>query len=134
MMIVPVTAVFAAVLGLLLVVLSLFVSRHRLRLKQNLGVSEDIDFQATVRAQANLVEYAPIGLIMLAIAELNGVSGTLIYWTGLGFVVGRLLHAFGMINGRGGPHMARMAGILLTWLAIVVLALLLIWNVYQVYG
>jgi len=133
-MIVPVTAVFAAVLGLLLVVLSLFVSRHRLRLKQNLGVSEDIDFQATVRAQANLVEYAPIGLIMLAIAELNGVSGTLIYWTGLGFVVGRLLHAFGMINGRGGPHMARMAGILLTWLAIVVLALLLIWNVYQVYG
>jgi len=134
MMIVPVTAVFAAALGLLLVVLSLLVSRYRLRLKQNLGVSEDIDFQATVRAQANLVEYAPIGLIMLAIAELNGVSGTLIYWTGLGFVVGRLLHAFGMINGGGGPHMARMAGILLTWLAILVLALLLIWNVYQVYG
>jgi uncharacterized membrane protein YecN with MAPEG domain len=134
MMIVPVTAVFAAALGLLLVVLSFLVSRHRLRLKQNLGVSEDIDFQATVRAQANLVEYAPIGLIMLAIAELNGVSGTLIYWTGLGFVVGRLLHAFGMINGRGSPHMARMAGIVLTWLGIVVLALLLIWNVFQVYG
>lgn len=133
-MIVPVTAVFAAVLGLLLIVLSLLVSRHRLRLKQNMGVSEDIDFQATVRAHGNLVEYAPIGLIMLAIAELNGVSGTLIYWTGLGFVAGRLLHAFGMINGHGGPHMARMAGILLTWLAIVVLALLLMWNVYQVYG
>lgn len=134
MMIVPVSAVFAAVLGLLLIVLSLLVSRHRLRLKQGLGVSEDIDFQAIVRAHANLVEYAPIGLIMLAIAELNGVSGTLIYWTGLGFVVGRLLHAFGMVNGRGGPHMARMAGILLTWLAILVLSILLFWNVFQVYG
>jgi uncharacterized membrane protein YecN with MAPEG domain len=133
-MIVPVTAVFAAVLGLLLIVLSLLVSRHRLKLNQGLGVSEDIDFQATVRAHANLVEYAPLGLIMLAVAELNGVPGTLIYWTGLGFVVGRLLHAFGMINGRGGPHMARMAGILLTWLTILVLAVLLLWNVYMVYG
>jgi hypothetical protein len=133
-MIVPVSAVFAAVLGLLLIFLSLLVSRHRLKLKQGMGVSEDIDFQATVRAHANLVEYAPMGLIMLAVAELNGVPGALIYWTGMGFVVGRLLHAFGMINGRGGPHIARMAGILLTWLAIVVLSLLLMWNVYVVYG
>jgi hypothetical protein len=133
-MIVPVSAVFAAILGLLLIFLSLLVSRHRLKLKQGLGVSEDIDFQATVRAHANLVEYAPMGLIMLAVAELNGVPGALIYWTGMGFVVGRLLHAFGMINGRGGPHIARMAGILLTWLAIVVLSLLLMWNVYLVYG
>lgn len=133
-MIVPVSAVFAAVLGLLLIVLSLMVVRHRLRLKQGLGVSEDIDFQAAVRAHANLIEYAPAGLIMMTIAELNGVSATLIYWTGMAFVVGRLLHAFGMINGQGGPHMARMAGILLTWLAIVVLALLLFWNVFQVYG
>ncbi|WP_150911571.1 MAPEG family protein [Marinobacter halotolerans] len=133
-MIVPVSAVFAAVLGLLLLFLSFLVSRYRLKFKQGLGVSEDIDFQATVRAHANLVEYAPIGLIMLAIAELNGVSSTLIYWIGMGFVVGRLLHAFGMINGRGGPHMARMAGILLTWLAILALSLLLFWNVFQVYG
>lgn len=134
MMIAPVSAVFAAVLGLLLVILSVLVSRFRLRLKHGLGVTEDIDFQATVRAHANLVEYAPIGLIMLAIAELNGVSATLIYWTGMAFVVGRLLHAFGMIKGRGATHMARMVGILLTWLALVVLALLLLWNVYQVYG
>ena len=134
MMIAPVSAIFAAVLGLLLIILSVLVSRFRLRFKQNLGVNEDRDFQATVRAHANLVEYAPIGLIMLAIAELNGVPGTLIYWTGMGFVVGRLLHAFGMIKGRGGPHMARMAGILLTWVAILVLSLLLFWNVFQVYG
>jgi len=133
-MIAPVTAIYAAALGLLLIILSILVSRFRLKFNQGLGVSEDLDFQATVRAHANLVEYAPIGLIMLAIAELNGVSVTLIYWIGLGFVVGRLLHAFGMVNGRGGPHKARMAGILLTWLAIVLLAFLLVWNVYQVYG
>lgn len=134
MMIVPVSAVFAAVLGLLLVVLSLLVSRFRLKYRKGMGVTDDRDFEAAVRAQANLVEYAPMGLIMLAIAELNGVASGLIYWTGMAFVVGRILHAFGMINGRGGPHMARLTGALLTWLGIVVMAVLLLWNVFQVYG
>ncbi|MDI9244013.1 MAPEG family protein [Marinobacter sp. CHS3-4] len=133
-MIVPVTAVFAAVLGLLLLVLSSLVVRYRLKFKKGLGVTEDRGFQAAVRAQANLIEYAPMALIMLAIAELNGVPSTWVYWSGMGLVVGRLLHAFGMINGKGGPHVARLAGTVLTWLAILVVALLLIWNVVQVYG
>ncbi|MDX1599062.1 MAG: MAPEG family protein, partial [Marinobacter sp.] len=33
-----------------------------------------------------------------------------------------------------GTHKARMAGVALTWLAILVTALLLFWNVFQVYG
>ena len=133
-MIVPVTAVFAAVTGLLLLVLSAQVVKYRLKYRKGLGVNEDPECEAAVRAHANLVEYAPLGLIMLAIAELNGVSGSLIYWTGMALVVGRILHAWGMINGKGGPHWARMIGILLTWLAILVAALLLFWNVWQVYG
>ncbi|KPP97371.1 MAG: putative relative of glutathione S-transferase, MAPEG superfamily [Marinobacter sp. HL-58] len=134
MMIIPVSAVFAAVLGLLLIVLSILVSRFRLKYKKNLGVTDDRDFEAAVRAHGNLVEYAPLGLIMLAIAELNGVASGLVYWTGMAFVVGRILHAFGMINGRGGPHIARLAGILLTWVSILAIAVLLLWNVFQVYG
>lgn len=134
MMIVPVSAVFAAVLGLLLIVLSILVSRFRLKYKKNMGVTDDRDFEAAVRAHGNLVEYAPLGLIMLAIAELNGVASGLVYWTGMAFVVGRILHAFGMINGRGGPHIARLTGILLTWVSILAIAVLLLWNVFQVYG
>ena len=67
-MIVPVSAVFAAVLGLLLLVLSGLVSRFRLKYQKSMGVNDDRDFEAAVRAQANLVEYAPLGLVMLAIA------------------------------------------------------------------
>jgi len=133
-MIVPVTAVFAAVLGLLLLVLSGQVVKYRLKYRKGMGVNDDVEFEAAVRAHANLVEYAPIGLIMLAIAELNGVASGLIYWTGMALVAGRILHAWGMINGKGSPHKARMVGILLTWLAILVAALLLLWNVWQVYG
>lgn len=133
-MIIPVTAVFAAVLGLLLLVLSLLVVRFRVKYRKGMGVTDDPAFEAAVRAHANLVEYAPMGLIMLAIAELNGVASSWIYWVGMGFVIGRILHAWGMINGRGNTHIARMAGILLTWVAILVIAVLLLLNVYQVYG
>lgn len=132
-MIVPVTAVFAAVIGLLLLVLSTHVVRYRLKYQKGMGVTDDRDFEAAVRAHANLVEYAPLGLIMLGLAELNGVPGFLVYWAGMALVVGRVLHAWGMINGRGGTHKARMAGIALTWLAILVTALLLFWNVFQIY-
>ncbi|RBW49154.1 MAPEG family protein [Marinobacter sp. F3R11] len=133
-MIVPVTGVFAAVLGILLLVLSAQVVKFRLKYKMGMGTTGDRDFEAAVRAHANLVEYAPLGLIMLGIAELNGVASGIIYWTGMALVVGRFLHAWGMINGSGGPHKARAIGILLTWLAILVTAVLLLWNVWQVYG
>jgi uncharacterized membrane protein YecN with MAPEG domain len=133
-MIAPITGVFAAVIGILLLVLSAQVSRFRLKYKKDLGVTDDRDFEVAVRAQANLVEYAPTALIMLAIAELNGVPGGFIYWTGMALVTGRILHAWGMIQGRGKSHWARLAGILLTWLVILVAAVLLLWNVWQIYG
>lgn len=133
-MVVPVTGVFAAVLGVLLLALSARVVKFRMKYRMGLGVAEDRDFQAAVRAHANLVEYAPMALLMLALAELNGVPGRWVYWVGMGLVTGRILHAWGMIQGQGGPHRARAAGILLTWAAILVTAILLFWNVWQVYG
>ncbi|GHD49895.1 hypothetical protein SAMN05216429_112136 [Marinobacter persicus] len=133
-MVAPITAVFAAVTGLLLLVLSAHVVKYRLKYRQGLGVNNDPDFEASVRAHANLIEHAPLGLLMLGLAEINGVSATLVYWSGMALVVGRILHAWGMINGRGGPHKARMIGILLTWLSILVVAILLLWNVWQVHG
>jgi uncharacterized membrane protein YecN with MAPEG domain len=133
-MIVPVTAVFAAILGLLLLVLSLQVVRFRFKYRLGMGSNDDPAFEAAIRAHGNFVEYAPLALIMLGLAELNGVASGLIYWTGMALVLGRILHAFGMINGEGRPHKARALGILLTWLSILVTAVLLFWNVYQVNG
>jgi len=133
-MVVPVTGVFAAVLGILLLVLSVQVVKFRVKYKKTMGTTDDRDFEAAVRAHGNLIEYAPLGLIMLGIAELNGVAGGLIYWTGMALVVGRILHAWGIINGHGEEHKARAIGIVLTWLAILAAAILLLWNVWSVYG
>lgn len=130
-MLMPVTAVFAAVTAVLLLFLSFRISTFRLKHRQNIGTNGDRDFEVAVRAQANLTEYAPIALILMAIGEMNGVDAEWIYWSGMAFTGGRILHAFGMINGHGRPHKARFAGILLTWLSILALSVLVVWNVIQ---
>jgi uncharacterized membrane protein YecN with MAPEG domain len=133
-MILPITGVFAAVIGVLLLVLSAVVVKYRIKYGKDIGTTEDLDFKAAVRAHGNLMEYAPLTLLMLGIAELNGVSSGFIYWVGMAFVLGRILHAWGMFQGQGGPHKARMVGILLTWATILITAVLLLHNVYKVFG
>lgn len=133
-MILPITGVFAAVTGILLLFLSAVVVKYRIKYGKDMGITEDRDFEAAVRAHGNLVEYAPLTLLMLGVAELNGVPNGFIYWIGLAFVLGRILHAWGMLQGLGGPHKARMVGILITWLSILVIAVLLLLNVFQAFG
>ena len=133
-MIVPITGVFAAVTAILLLFLSAVVVKYRVKYDMGMGVAKDPDFEAAVRAHGNLVEYAPLTLLMLGIAELNGVASGFVYWIGMAFVLSRILHAWGMLQGQGKSHKARMVGILLTWLAMLAIAVLLLMNVWQVYG
>ncbi len=133
-MIVPITSVFTAVTAILLLFLSGVVVKYRVKYRTGMGTTNDPDFEAAVRAHGNLVEYAPLTLLMLGIAELNGVASGFVYWLGMAFVLGRILHAWGMLQAQGGEHKARMVGILLTWLVMLAIALLLLLNVWQVYG
>lgn len=133
-MIVPITGVFAAVTAILLLFLSGVVVKYRVKYRMGLGTTKDPDFEAAVRAHGNLVEYAPLTLLMLGIAELNGVASGFVYWLGMAFVLGRILHAWGMLQAQGREHKARMVGILLTWVVMLAIALLLLLNVWQVYG
>ncbi|WP_166266748.1 MAPEG family protein [Marinobacter caseinilyticus] len=127
-MIIPITAIYASAIGVLMLFLAFRVSTFRLKHKKGMGFDQDRDFEAAVRAHANLVENAPITLILMAIGELNGVTSQAVYTVGLALVAGRLLHAWGMTQGRGGSHKARMVGILLNWLAILSMSVLVFIN------
>jgi uncharacterized membrane protein YecN with MAPEG domain len=133
-MVIPVTAVVASATSLLALVLSYRVTVYRRRFKSGLGTNGDRDFEAAVRAHANLMEYAPLTLVLLGVGELNGVSELWIYALGMLFVVSRLAHAWGFIQSRGGQHMGRFFGTAGTWLTLLVLALLLAINVAQYAG
>ncbi|WP_108662392.1 MAPEG family protein [Acuticoccus kandeliae] len=88
----PVTAATAVALALLLVVLSLRVVGRRRRSLIVLGDGNDPDLQRSIRAQANFAEYAPLFLILLALAEANATPPLLLSITAALFVLGRILH------------------------------------------
>lgn len=128
-MIVPVTAVYAAVIALMMMMaLAYRVTGFRRRDRVGLGDDGSRDLQVAVRSHANLVEYAPIFLLLLFVGELNGVTVGWLHGAGLLFVLSRFAHAWGMDASGGRAHPGRMLGILGTWLAILLMIIMVIWN------
>ena len=50
------------------------------------------DLERAVRGHGNLIEYAPLFLILMAVLELSYASKTLLYACGIIFTLGRLMH------------------------------------------
>ncbi len=118
-----VTPLYAAICGLLLIFLSQRVIRQRRRFKVALGDDGEAEIRRAMRVQANLVEYAPIALILLALAELQGHAFWLLHSLGLLLISGRLLHAFG-VSRTTEDFRFRVAGMALTFGAIAVASLM----------
>lgn len=127
---VPVTTVYAAVFGLLLILLSDLVSRTRKRSRVSLGHGDDPELERTMRAQGNFVEYVPLGLLLLLLMELMGAPSLVLHLFGAMLLAGRLLHAYGMIRPRG-PIAGRYWGTALTWLMILAASLTNLWLVIR---
>jgi uncharacterized protein len=66
------------------------------------------------------VEYTPFFLILLGLIELARGSETWLWAAGILFVLGRLMHPFGM--DRPAPNALRMGGTIITWLMLIGLA------------
>ena len=117
-----ITPIYAGLLALLLVALSWRVIQARLRAKVSVGDGGDKGVVKAMRAQANCAEYAPMGLILLALAELQGAPGWTIHLLGSTLLIGRLMHAYGF--GRTPQIISiRQLGMVLTFLMLCVAAL-----------
>ena len=95
----PVTSVTAAIAGLMLIALSVPISLRRMKLKALAGDAGDEGLRRLIRAQGNFIEYAPMGLILLALVEVGVTSATMLWTIGILLIAGRGLHALGMIRG-----------------------------------
>ena len=109
----PVTALYAALIATLLVVLSLSVIARRRSAGQSLGHGDDRILERRMRAQGNLAEYAPIALILLLILETNGQPAWTIHALGVLLLGGRLLHAWALSQPKGSV-VGRTGGMVLT--------------------
>ncbi len=90
-----ITPIYAGILGLMLVFLSLRVVQRRRSARVSVGDGNDRDLIKRMRVQGNLTEYAPLGLILLWMAEAQGMPGWLVHAFGVTLVSGRILHAVG---------------------------------------
>ena len=124
---VPITALYAAMFGLLLVILMIAVIRLRRSLKVGLGDGGNHDLQRAIRVHGNAVECVPIFVLMLATFELNHGSNLLLHFFGAAFLGARIAHAWGLFAS-GGTSAGRLIG---TAATMVLLAALAIANLLQ---
>lgn len=109
----PITGIYAGLLAFLLVGLSLRVTFHRRTLRVGLGDGDEVSLTRLIRAHGNFVEYVPIALVLLALAELNGLPALFLHGVALVFLVGRLMHASALSLSASNP-LLRVGGMQLT--------------------
>ena len=118
-----ITALYAGLLGLLIVFLALQVALGRKRVKIGIGGHDHPQLAVLIRAHANAVENAPLTLILLMMAEMNGLSIAAVHAAGGLLVLARVYHAHGFIRSHGTYSDGRYYGTLANWLLIVALAI-----------
>lgn len=120
------TPIYAGLLAILIIALSARVALTRRRLRIGVGDKGDREMLQVARVQANAIEYVPLCLLLMGFAELSGAHSYFINACGLALLIGRLLHAYGLGKSIG-ITFGRFYGTSLTWLAILVLAIYLIY-------
>lgn len=118
-------ALWSGLLILLLITLSgLTVSRRRRHLVA-FGDGGNTDLTVATRAFGNAAEYIPAGLIALILLALTGAPTLMIHGIGATLLLGRIVHAVGLVFQKG-PSLGRVAGMMLTYAALLVAAIALV--------
>jgi uncharacterized membrane protein YecN with MAPEG domain len=127
-MTVPITALYAGILGLLITALAVNVTVHRAKLKVDIGDGGNAQMLRMIRVHANAVEYVPLGLLLLGLYELDQGWPAVLHAAGIALIVGRVLHVAGLWN-TAGLSFGRGARVTLTWITIAALAVLNLWQI-----
>ena len=88
--------VYAALLALLFVLLSVRTIRTRHSRGVALGHGEDPAMLRAMRVHANFAEYVPLALLLIYFVELSSQAPWLVHLLGVTLLLARLCHAFGM--------------------------------------
>ncbi|WNO11462.1 MAPEG family protein [Teredinibacter sp. KSP-S5-2] len=121
---IKITSLTASIVGILTLVLAYRVAYIRKYNSVQPGINGDLDFTVAFRAHANLVEYAPIFLILLAIAEFNQINSSLLIFVATAFTISRIAHAIGYTVNKGGKSALRSLGNSVTWIMLLLICLI----------
>lgn len=122
-----ITGLYAGLLGILFIVLSIKVIRLRLKFKVGIGDGDNQEIAKAIRIHGNFSEYIPLSLILLACYELNAGSVMMLHICGAAIFSGRVLHAIG-ISKSIGSSAYRKVGMLTVFISIIALGVA---NIYS---
>lgn len=117
-MTISITPFYAGLAALLFVALSFRVIGLRRAARIGLGDGGDRGLLRRLRVHGNFAEYAPLAIVLMVLAELQGAPAWTIHLTGTCLLAGRLLHAYGVSQE---PELMklRVAGMILTFTALI---------------
>jgi uncharacterized membrane protein YecN with MAPEG domain len=125
---ISITALYGAILALIIVALGINVTVHRVKLSVPLGDGGNPQMLRMIRLHGNAVEYIPLALVLQLAYEINGGWHSALLVIGIALVAGRLIQTWAMWSTEiAGP--GRGTGQTLTWLSIAVLAVLNLWQI-----
>ncbi|HEV7800456.1 MAG TPA: MAPEG family protein [Burkholderiales bacterium] len=125
-----VTPLYAALLTLWMLVLSMRVITWRRKARVSLGDGGNPALQRAIRGHANFAEYVPLALLLLLILELSRFSIYVIHAIGLTLLVARLLHGYAL-SFTAEYKFGRYWGAVLTFVVIIVEAVLCLYQAYR---
>lgn len=88
--------IYAALLTLLYLALSIRTVRARRRARVAVGDGGNPQLLRAMRVHANFAEYVPLALLLLALLELRSAPAWLLHGLGLLLLLARLAHAYGV--------------------------------------
>lgn len=128
-MLLPITLVLAAACALLNLWLAFRCVRIRVGSKTLHGDGGNPLLARRMRAHANFIEYTPITLILFALVELAIGSPAWLWAGAAAYAAARVAHGHGMDADH--PTIWRAAGALITWVAMLALALVALYAAYS---
>ncbi|MFY0649405.1 MAG: MAPEG family protein [Methylophilaceae bacterium] len=120
---IPVTALFSAILFFLYYYLAKNVIQIRRNNKIAIGFAKNKELEQAVAAHSNFNQYVPLGLIMMACMELNKIHFSIIFLVGISFTFGRIIHAKSFLK-KTMDLKQRVQGMKFTFWTMIVMAVL----------
>lgn len=121
-----ITMLYAALLALVYIGLTLCVVQGRFKHRIGLGDGGIEPMTQRIRAHANFAEYVPFALLLIFLVEYARYPAILVHALGTALVIARILHAVGLY-GSPNKSLGRMYGTIATVSVMLVSALLLLW-------
>lgn len=123
----PITLLYAGLLGLWFLILSVRVIGGRRSGNVSLGDGGSESLLRRIRAHGNFAEYAPFILVLMAALENTGVQGWWLHVVGVPLLVGRLLHGYAFSFTQQFV-VGRVVGMVLTLAALAMAVALCLWR------